>query len=63
VVARIREESLRGGLLLLNCGSDDNVIRLIPPLTIPEAELDQGLEILEAALGTWAGGNGGVSRE
>ncbi|HEY2705072.1 MAG TPA: aminotransferase class III-fold pyridoxal phosphate-dependent enzyme [Candidatus Dormibacteraeota bacterium] len=60
LVARIREESLRHGLLLLSCGSDDNVIRLIPPLTIPEAELDQGLEILELALGSCAGGNGGV---
>jgi len=26
------------------------VIRLIPPLTIPEPELDAGLDILEAAM-------------
>jgi 4-aminobutyrate aminotransferase len=54
VVTRIRERALEDGLLLLNCGGDDNVIRLIPPLTIPEAELDQGLEILERALGSCA---------
>ncbi len=62
VVARVREESLRAGLLLLTCGSDDNVIRLVPPLTISEGELEQGLEILEAALASCAGGNGGVAR-
>jgi 4-aminobutyrate aminotransferase-like enzyme len=26
------------------------VIRLIPPLTIPESELDAGLDILETAI-------------
>jgi 4-aminobutyrate aminotransferase-like enzyme len=26
------------------------VVRLIPPLTIPEAELDAGLDIFEAAV-------------
>jgi 4-aminobutyrate aminotransferase len=49
-VARVRTAALEGGLLLLSCGGDDNVIRVIPPLTIPEAELDQGLDILEASL-------------
>jgi 4-aminobutyrate aminotransferase len=49
-VARVRAAALEGGLLLLSCGGDDNVVRLIPPLTIPEAELDQGLDILEASL-------------
>jgi 4-aminobutyrate aminotransferase len=49
-VARVRAAALEGGLLLLSCGGDDNVIRVIPPLTIPEAELDQGLDILEGSL-------------
>jgi 4-aminobutyrate aminotransferase len=49
-VARVRASALEGGLLLLSCGGDDNVVRLIPPLTIPEAELDQGLDILEGSL-------------
>jgi 4-aminobutyrate aminotransferase-like enzyme len=50
LVDRISANALARGLLLLSCGIDGNVIRLIPPLTIPEAELDAGLEILEAAL-------------
>jgi 4-aminobutyrate aminotransferase-like enzyme len=50
LVDRISTNALAHGLLLLSCGIDGNVIRLIPPLTIPEAELDAGLDILEAAI-------------
>jgi 4-aminobutyrate aminotransferase len=39
------------GLLLLTCGAYGNVIRLLPPLTIADDELDEGLRILEEALG------------
>jgi 4-aminobutyrate aminotransferase/(S)-3-amino-2-methylpropionate transaminase len=45
-VAAARER----GLLLLSCGLYGNVIRLLPPLTIEPAELDEGLDILEASL-------------
>ncbi len=38
------------GLILLSCGMHGNVIRLLPPLTIAEADLDEGLAILEEAL-------------
>ncbi|MCB0021181.1 MAG: aminotransferase class III-fold pyridoxal phosphate-dependent enzyme, partial [Anaerolineales bacterium] len=37
-------------LLILNCGSYKNVVRFIPPLTISQAELDEGLAIFSAAL-------------
>ena len=40
------------GLVLLKAGLHDNVIRLLFPLVISEQELDRGLDILEAALGT-----------
>jgi 4-aminobutyrate aminotransferase len=50
LVDRIAANALARGLLLLSCGIDGNVIRLIPPLTIPEPELDAGLDILEAAM-------------
>jgi 4-aminobutyrate aminotransferase / (S)-3-amino-2-methylpropionate transaminase / 5-aminovalerate transaminase len=39
------------GLLLLACGLDGNVIRLLPPLTASDEELDRGLGLLEEALG------------
>ncbi len=50
LVNRISANALARGVLLLSCGIDGNVIRLIPPLTIPETELHAGLDILEAAM-------------
>ena len=38
------------GLVLLSCGVNGNVIRLLPALTIPDALLDEGLDILEGCL-------------
>jgi 4-aminobutyrate aminotransferase/4-aminobutyrate aminotransferase/(S)-3-amino-2-methylpropionate transaminase len=40
------------GLLLLSCGLDGNVIRLLPPLTAADEELERGLSLLEEALGS-----------
>ena len=45
-VAAARER----GLLLLSCGMYGNVLRLLPPLTIEAADLNEGLDILEASL-------------
>jgi 4-aminobutyrate aminotransferase / (S)-3-amino-2-methylpropionate transaminase / 5-aminovalerate transaminase len=45
------------GLLLLACGLYGNVIRLLPPLTATDEELERGLGLLEEALGD-AGGDG-----
>jgi 4-aminobutyrate aminotransferase / (S)-3-amino-2-methylpropionate transaminase / 5-aminovalerate transaminase len=38
------------GLVLLSCGLYGNVIRLLPPLSASDAELEEGLEILGQAL-------------
>jgi 4-aminobutyrate aminotransferase-like enzyme len=38
------------GLLLLSCGLDGNVIRLLPPISIGAEDLAEGLDALEAAL-------------
>ena len=38
------------GLLLLSCGLYGNVIRLLPPLTIGDEDLDEGLGLLDEAL-------------
>jgi 4-aminobutyrate aminotransferase/(S)-3-amino-2-methylpropionate transaminase len=38
------------GLLLLSCGLEGNVIRLLPPLTASDEELERGLGLLEEAL-------------
>jgi 4-aminobutyrate aminotransferase len=42
--------SLDAGLMLLTCGTYDNVIRWIPPLVVTEAEIDEALGIFAAAL-------------
>jgi 4-aminobutyrate aminotransferase-like enzyme len=47
VLARARER----GLVLLSCGLDGNVIRLLPPLSATDDELERGLSILEESLG------------
>ena len=38
------------GLILLSCGTAANVVRLLAPLTIQDAVLDEGLEVLAAAI-------------
>jgi len=38
------------GLILLSCGTSANVVRLLAPLTIPDAVLAEGLDLLAAAL-------------
>jgi len=43
------------GLILLTCGPDGNVIRLLAPLTIPQEQVNEGLDILEQALAEVAG--------
>ena len=47
VLARARER----GLVLLSCGLEGNVIRLLPPLSVTDEELERGLAILEESLG------------
>jgi len=44
------DEALRRGLLLLKAGVYGNCIRVLCPLTIPDAELDEGLAVWEHAL-------------
>ncbi|MDR0715921.1 MAG: 4-aminobutyrate--2-oxoglutarate transaminase [Azoarcus sp.] len=46
----LKAEALKRGLLLLNCGVNGNVLRLMTPLTISDPVLDEGLEIIGAAL-------------
>ncbi|MCU9850576.1 4-aminobutyrate--2-oxoglutarate transaminase [Defluviimonas sp. WL0024] len=38
------------GLIILPCGTRANVVRLLPPLTTPDALVDEALDIIEAAL-------------
>ena len=47
---KVREEALSRGLILLTCGVHGNVIRFLPPLTVPDAVFDEALGIIEDAI-------------
>jgi 4-aminobutyrate aminotransferase len=48
--ARVQEAARQGGLLVGKGGLYGNVLRIAPPLVLTEAEADEGLEVLAAAL-------------
>jgi len=50
LTASILAHAEKRGLILLSCGTEVNVVRLLSPLTIPDAVLDEGLGILTAAV-------------
>lgn len=46
----VQKACFKQKLLLLTCGTDSNVIRWIPPLIIGGGELEEALQVFEAAL-------------
>ncbi len=46
LVLRLRKKALEKGLILISCGDNDQVIRLIPPLIISMDEAKNALDIL-----------------
>ena len=50
LTASILAHAEKRGLILLSCGTSANVVRLLAPLTIPDAVLEEGLTILSAAV-------------
>jgi 4-aminobutyrate aminotransferase len=50
LAASILAHAEKRGLILLSCGTSANVVRLLAPLTIQDAVLEEGLTILSAAL-------------
>jgi len=49
-VRRVQQRAQERGLILLSCGMYGNVIRFLYPLTIPEAQFERALGILDEAL-------------
>ena len=50
LVAKVCEAAFHRGLLLLSAGIYSNVVRVLVPLTITDAELDEAMGVWEAAL-------------
>jgi 4-aminobutyrate aminotransferase/(S)-3-amino-2-methylpropionate transaminase len=48
--SRLLAEALERGLVLLSAGTYGNVVRILVPLTVEEAVLDEGLDVLAEAL-------------
>jgi 4-aminobutyrate aminotransferase-like enzyme len=46
----VQQRCFENGVLILVCGADHNVIRLVPSLTISDEEMKQGLDVLIEAL-------------
>ncbi|MNE82250.1 4-aminobutyrate aminotransferase GabT [compost metagenome] len=47
---KLIDEARNGGLLVIKCGVHRNVLRFLAPLVTEEAQVDEALDILEAAL-------------
>ncbi|HYH27901.1 MAG TPA: 4-aminobutyrate--2-oxoglutarate transaminase [Actinomycetota bacterium] len=54
LTSAILSEALSSGVIVLKAGSYDNVVRLLPPLTIDDGLLEDGLAVLEKAVITAA---------
>jgi diaminobutyrate-2-oxoglutarate transaminase len=48
--AKIAQQAFANGLIIETSGSEDQVVKLLPPLTIDDASLRKGLEILEQSV-------------
>ena len=46
----IRNKCFENGLIIETCGSDDQVVKFLPALTITENELSQGLNLFEESV-------------
>jgi 4-aminobutyrate aminotransferase len=46
----VAKAAFERGLMLLGCGTFDNVIRWVPPLVVNEQQMDEALKIFAAAL-------------
>jgi 4-aminobutyrate aminotransferase/(S)-3-amino-2-methylpropionate transaminase len=46
---------LENGVVILKAGTYDNVIRLLPPITIDDGLLEEGIEVLDQAIGALSG--------
>jgi len=51
LAAKVSRRAFENGLVIETAGARDQVLKLLPPLTIETEQLDAGLDIIEASLG------------
>jgi 4-aminobutyrate aminotransferase len=49
----VKAQARDAGMFILSCGPNGNVIRFIPPLIVTQAELDEGIDIIDQALASY----------
>jgi 4-aminobutyrate aminotransferase/(S)-3-amino-2-methylpropionate transaminase len=54
-MAALGRSALERGLIVLTAGTYGNVVRLLPPVTIEDGLLDEGIDLLEEAVAATAG--------
>lgn len=59
--SKVCQVAFERGLLVETSGSTDEVVKLLPPLTVTDQELDHGLGILTAAVDTVCSGMGAIA--
>ncbi|MBI1911786.1 MAG: aspartate aminotransferase family protein [Deltaproteobacteria bacterium] len=50
LLERVMKRCLENGLIIIECGIDKNIARIMPPLTTTESEMKKALDIFEEAL-------------
>jgi len=50
LASKVCREAFQRGMLMETSGPEGEVVKLLPPLTVSDAEVDQGLEILRASV-------------
>ena len=55
--SQVLAETARNGVLTLKAGIHDNVVRILAPLVMEEGLLNEGLDVLDAALASAERGN------
>ena len=50
LTAAVAQAALAEGVIVLTCGTQGNVIRFLPPLSIPDDLLHEGLDVVASAL-------------
>ena len=64
LTAAVAKACIAQGVIVLTCGTYGNVIRFLPPLSIPDELLHEGLDVVAAALSArdlrprWTGSRG-----
>jgi diaminobutyrate-2-oxoglutarate transaminase len=56
LAGKITRQAFRNGLIIETSGADDQVVKILCPLVISEANLKRGLDILEQAIGAVCAG-------